>query len=85
VSGKNQSDEIRIVNPVKGELILQIFQPIQMLELALFDLGGRQIWHTRIEDVQVSHQFQLNSLPAGQYLLQAQWPNGEENRMIQKL
>ncbi len=76
---------IHVANPVSSALILDILQPIELLDLKMYDIEGRLTWSFQQEEPNEHLELNIANLIPGQYVLAMSWPGGAENIMVQVL
>ena len=60
-------------------------EPVDHLELKLFDVEGKFIWSFNEEKPTARMEKDVPGLIPGSYLLQATWEGGSENVMLQHI
>ena len=83
ISTDQGSTALQVLNPVAGNLCVDILQPVEYLDLTLFSLDGKPVWRSGEISPKARMEFNIRTIPAGNYLLSANWPGGNENVLIQ--
>jgi hypothetical protein len=76
---------IRAINPIGTTLMLDILEPVELLDLKLFNMEGQMVWHRTEVESSARLEFDIHMLTRGQYVLAALWRGGSENLIIQKM
>jgi len=77
--------DFRVVNPISSELIVDVLNPTAVVNLALFNVEGQQVWGLTVEGPGSRMEFALGHIPTGQYVLTIHTPSGSDNVIIQKI
>lgn len=74
-----------IVNPINSSLQIQVLQPVESVDLSVFNMEGQSVWHQQVAQPSSTLEFGMHDLPVGQYVLVIKWEGGSENLIIGKI
>ena len=74
---------IRVVNPMTTSLTLDILNPIESLDINIFDVDGRLVWTHEESHPMARMEMPLNGIVPGHYLMNLSWPGGTQSLLIQ--
>ncbi|HUR30700.1 MAG TPA: choice-of-anchor B family protein [Saprospiraceae bacterium] len=83
VQSSNKLSTLKVVNPTSSKLILDLMNPVESLDLKIYDMEGKLIW-TQKDNNPTSHmEKDIHELVPGHYLLAANWLTGNESVLLQ--
>ncbi|MEP6794529.1 MAG: hypothetical protein ABJB16_09410, partial [Saprospiraceae bacterium] len=83
ISAEHTAQMVSVVNPMASTLSLNILNPIESLDLNIYDMDGKIVWSHMESGVTARMDIPLDHLIPAQYVLTLKWPGGAENLLIQ--
>jgi hypothetical protein len=74
-----------VVNPINSSLQIQVLNPVESVDLSIFNMDGKIIWQQQVPQPSSNLDFSMRDLPIGQYVLVIKWEGGSENLIIGKV
>ena len=83
ISSPRSEKNIRVVNPMTSTLTLDILNPMESLDINIFDVDGRLVWTHEESRPMARMEMALNGIVPGHYLMNLSWPGGTQSLLIQ--
>lgn len=83
VKTANTGSMLKVVNPVTNTLLIDILQPVEVLDVNIYDVEGRLLWTHHEDNPRARLEYDIGNLSSGNYILSLMWPGGAESVQIQ--
>lgn len=83
IIAKQSEQKVTVVNPVSNHLMLNVLDPLESLDMNIYDMDGKLVWSHQESNVISGLEVPLNDLLPAEYVLTLHWTGGEENLLIQ--